>query len=117
MSREFRISVYFDRTKREFIGLDAAKLKQLKEAYPHVNVEIELKKMSAWLDSSKGLRRKGEMSFILKWLNNNFSASPPVQKDVNPTEVDTPIRPEINKYLEGLWKGREHILELNKKKS
>ena len=110
-----RISVYFDRAKNEFVGLDEAQLKCLKDAYPHCDVEAELSKMSLWLQSSKGLRRKGNIGFVLNWLKNNYSS--PKAKNQLPEEVDTPIRPELNRYLEGLWKGREHILELNRRKS
>src|SRR3546814_5457075 len=40
-----------------------------------VNVEQEVKKMCLWLTSEKGLRRKGNIGFILNWLNNAAPSS------------------------------------------
>jgi len=102
--------VYFDREKLQFVGLSDAHLEELKKAYPQINVDVELKKMGLWLTSSKGQTRKGDIAFILNWLNNAHAKSP------ESTDIESPLRPEIQKYLKGLWKGREHILELNKTK-
>lgn len=115
MAKGKRISVYFDRTKGEFVGLDEEQLKKLRESYASLNVDSELKKMSLWLLSVKGARRKGDITFILNWLNNTYPTQVPFVEAQ--TEEDTPIRHEINSYLEGLWKGREHVLEMNKRKS
>lgn len=118
MAKENRTSVYFDRETLQFVGLDVVQMQQLKDTYKGVNVDVEFKKMVLWLTSSKGMKRKGNIGFILNWLNN---ASP--QGTVSPTteqfdlwNEDSPLRPLMENYLRDLWKGREHILELNKRK-
>lgn len=113
MAKEKHTAVYFDREKSQFVGLDAACMKQLKEAYPNVNVAAEVIKMISWLNSPKGKDRKGTIEFIIKWLNNN---SPRPSKTLE-IEQDTPLRPHIEAYLKDLWKGKEHLLEMNKRKS
>lgn len=117
MAKDKRTSVHFDRDKRQFVGLDDVQLKEIKEAYPQIQVELELKKMALWLCSSKGERRQGNLAFITNWLSN---ATPPKQA-VNPSlnkieEEYTPLRPYLDEYLRDLWKGREYILELNKRR-
>lgn len=111
VAKDKSTSVYFDREKLLFVNLEDAYLKQLKETYKGVDVDSELKKMGLWLLSSKGNKRKGNIGFIINWLNN---ASPSTtQAPQEPIEQDTPLRPYLNEYLKELWKGREHILELN----
>lgn len=112
-----RASIYYDRAKQEFVGLDEKKLKGLRETYSRVNVDEELKKMGWWLTTPKGSRRVGNIAFILKWLGNceqSSGSSTPRDRD-GYIELDTPIRLQLNEYLKELWKNREHILELNKK--
>jgi hypothetical protein len=111
MTRDRRISVYFDREKREFVGLDAERLEQLKDLYPGINVDNELKKMTLWLTSWKGKDLKGTMNFITNWLNKVPITQIPTSKK---EEDANPLRPYIDEYLKGLWKGREHILEMNR---
>lgn len=108
-------SVYFDRVTNEFVGLDGVHLQKLKEAYTHVDVDEELKKMSLWLQSAKGKRRKGNIGFILHWLNNATPKYTPSLSDhLDLLESEAPLRLLIQDYLRELWKGKEHILELNK---
>lgn len=111
-------SIYFDREKQKFVGLEGINLQKLKETYQHVDVDTELKKMSLWLTSPKGLRRKGTIDFILNWLNNAAPCFKPSMNDhLDLLESESPLRLLINDYLRELWKGREHILEINKKKT
>lgn len=115
MAKDKRTSVYFDRDKLHFVGLEDAHIKQLKETYKGIDVESELKKMVLWLISSKGKKRKGNIGFILNWLNNaSPSTAPSVSEQFDLMEQDTPLRPLIQEYLKELWKGKEHILEFNK---
>ncbi len=114
VAKDKRTSVYFDREKLTFVGLDKAQIKQLKDTYKGIDVDSELKKMGLWLTSSKGNKRKGNIGFILNWLNN---ASPETTAKINQQldlyEVDSPLRPLLQEYLQDLWKDREHILEFN----
>lgn len=89
-------------------------LQQLKDTYTRIDVDFELKKMALWLQTSKGKARKGCSAFIINWLNNSIPTLP--EKKTEKTE-ETPLRPTVNEYLRELWKGREHILELNTKTS
>lgn len=111
-------SIYFDREKQVFVGLDGIHLQKLKETYQHVDVDTELNKMTLWLLSPKGKKRKGNIGFILNWLNNATPCFKPSMNDhLDLLETESPLRLLINDYLRELWKGREHILEINKKKT
>ena len=94
------------------MNLSDAYIQHLKETYPGIDVDSELKKMGLWLLSSKGTKRKGNIGFIMNWLNNATPSTPTVAHQET-VELDTPLRPWINEYLKDLWKGREHILEMN----
>ena len=106
-------SVYFDREKSQFVGVDAACIEQLKDIFPGVNVILEIKKMTLWLNSTKGIKSKGTINFITNWLEK----SPITQSLTLAIELDTPLRPHIDTYLKDLWKGKEHLLEMNKRRS
>jgi len=112
VARKREPSVFFDREKHCFVGLDAEKLKHLKQAYERIDVDSELNKMGLWLSSPRGSKRKGNGGFIMNWLNNCTPAEP---KPIPREETETPMRPLLNQYLKELWKGREHLLELNKR--
>lgn len=114
LAKEKCISVYFDREKIQFIGLEGELLKRLKRAYPGIDVDSELNKMMLWLTSPRGTARKGTMAFIMGWLNRLNPA--PILAENN-SGSDTPLRDELDSYLKDLWKGREHLLEMNKRKS
>ncbi len=113
VAKEKRTSVYFDRDKSQFANVDEALIGRLKDMYPGINVSLELKKMCLWLLSPKGLKSKGTINFITNWLGNA-----PVTKTTEPEiELDTPLRPELNAYLKELWKGKEYLLTINKRKN
>lgn len=116
MAKDNRTFVYFDRDKLVFVGLEDAQIKQLKETYKGIDVDVELKKMGLWLLSQKGSKRRGNIGFILNWLNNSRpqGTPPSTTEQFNLYEVDSPLRPLLQEYLKDLWKGREHILEFNK---
>ncbi len=113
MAKDKSTSVHFDREKLYFVGLEEAHIKQLKDSYKGVDVESELKKMGLWLLSAKGKSRKGNLGFIINWLNNAVPSVPAIEEPIS-LEEDTPLRPYMNDYLRDLWKGKEHILEFNK---
>ncbi len=116
VAKDKSTSVYFDRERLQFVGLEAAELKRLRETYKGVDVDSELKKMSLWLTSPKGKKRKGNIGFILNWLNKASPsiASPTISEELDLYEFDSPLRPLLLDYLKDLWKGKEHILEFNK---
>jgi len=113
VAKEKRTAVYFDRGTSQFVGVDAACMEQLRHIFPGVNIVSELKKMSLWLVSSKGLKSKGTINFITNWLAKAPVTQPPPAE----VELDNPLRPHIDTYLKDLWKGKEHLLEMNKKRS
>lgn len=112
MSKDNRASVYFDRETLQFVGVDAAYKKQLRETYKGVDIDRELGKMGLWLNSSKGKDRKGTVNFILNWLNNASPSMPPLL-DQHDTSNDSPLSSLFQDYLKDLWKKSEHILEFN----
>lgn len=93
------------------MGITESKLAELKGAFPHVDVETELKKMTLWLQSPNGSKRKGGMNFILNWLNRSKAQVKPITEDTE----DPSLRPLIDEYLEDLWEPCKHIIDLNKK--
>lgn len=115
MAKSKRPSVYFDRTLRCFIGLEDVVLKELKEAYPLLNIDSELKKMMIWLQSPKGKKRIGHIGFIINWLNNSTQRGemPSVEKQLELLDDDTYLGHIILDYLRELWKGKEHLLNFN----
>jgi hypothetical protein len=88
----------------------------LRESYKGIDVANELNKMKFWLLSPKGASRKGSINFIINWLNNALD-SKPAQSVQNYEETPSSLRPYLDEYLKELWKGREHILEMNKRRS
>jgi|ERR1700690_79432 len=111
MAREKHVSVYFDRDKLKFIGLDATIKKSLKNMYCDVDLEKELAKMELWLSSDRGKRRIGNLAFIAHWLSNATTAL--ATKDQQ-TERISPVISLLTDYLKDLWKNREHILKMNR---
>lgn len=101
--------IYYDRNLNKFIGLDDKEFAKLERAFPGIDIEAELNKMGLWLNSSKGKRRIGSISFILNWLRNVGKTLAPVRDHTRSTSMVS----LINDYLEDLWKNRQHILEFN----
>ena len=101
--------IYFDRNSLKFIGIDETQLQQLQDTYAGIDITQELNKMSLWLQSSKGLRRKGNIGFIMNWLNNATPSLPLTKEE----PVDVSLEPIMQEYRKGLWQGKEHILEFN----
>lgn len=110
-----RSSVYFDRVKLQFVGIDELVMQQLSETYPLIDVSSELKKMGLWLTSSRGKSVKGTIGFIINWLNrSNPTKRAEVHCSLVEDDSDSPLAKEYQAYLEDLWKGREHILAMNR---
>jgi len=61
-------NIFFNKEKLSFEGITEQKLKKWKEAFPNCNVDIELKKMEAWLIANSTKRKKNYEKFIVNWL-------------------------------------------------
>lgn len=113
MAKKKDKGIHFDHETSQFVGLTDVDLKRLREIYPNVNVEREIQKMTLWMLSAKGRRRKGDVNFIMNWLKNaaatSYDGTMFLKKD---NEVDRPPT-QYEDYLKDLWKNREHILTLN----
>lgn len=95
------------------MGIDDAVKKQLSDTYKGVDVNSELVRMKLWLSSEKGKKRRGNIAFIMNWLNN---ATPSSVAESTCEILDDSLRPIFHEYLQDLWKNREHILEINTRK-
>lgn len=114
MAKDKRASIYFDHTERRFVGLDDEIKDQLRTIYKNIDIDTELNKMSLWLASDRGAKRKGNITFIMNWLSKASPINVPnLQSDVHLVESDSLLAPILKEYLNDLWKNREHILELN----
>lgn len=119
MAKDKRTSVFFDHQTNTFMGLKDLDIQRLKETYKGIDVDKELKKMGLWLTSNKGKGRVGSMAFILNWLNNaKPSTNQPFQStsssDLTQDQNEAFLTPVFQKYLEDLWKNKEHLLALNR---
>ncbi len=113
MAKDKNASVYFDRESNKFYGLDSQIIKQLEESYDGIDINNELKKMGLWLLSEKGKRRKGNIGFIINWLNNATPMPPTNSEQLDLIQSNSPVGHLFREYLVDLWKNREHILEFN----
>ena len=113
MAKDKRNSVYFDRDTNKFIGLDSQILKQLYVTYDGIEVDTEIKKMELWLLSEKGKRRKGNIGFIINWLNNVTPMPPTKTEQLDLIQSNSPLGHLVREYLMDLWNKAQHILEFN----
>lgn len=113
MAKKSDNSVYFNRESLHFEGLTESVLTQLKEAYKAIDLKQELSKMMLWLQSPKGKARKGNIGFILNWLNN-ASPSPSNTTQLSWFDDDSALTPYLQEYLQDLWKDKAHIFHFNK---
>ena len=112
MSKDKRTSVYFDRDRNDFVGVNDI-IEDLRRAFKDVDIEAELARMKIWLAGPKGKRRTGNIGFIMNWLKNSSPAKQATCEFYDLLESDTPLATVLTEYLEHLWKDREHILQLN----
>jgi hypothetical protein len=112
MAKRKTTSVSFDRKTNSFTGLEGDVLAQLLATYKGIDVQKELGKMSLWLMSDKGKDRKGELSFIMYWLNR--VRAEPIVSQSDHSETNLPLGHLLNDYLTDLWKNSSHIHEFNR---
>jgi len=60
--------IIFNNQAFKFENIPKEKLNKWKEAFPNCNVDIELKKMEAWLAANPERRKKNYEKFIVNWL-------------------------------------------------
>ncbi len=88
---------------------------KINPAYSHINLEIELSKMDAWLLLPKNKGRKKTSRFILNWINKiekPFQISQPQTKEGPPPEI---IPKDFIPDPEGQKKLQKIIGDLSKK--
>ncbi len=109
MAKEYN-SVEFCRKTEAFLGVDVELLNRLKHTYQALDVEMEIKRMALWLISARGKRRKGNLTFIMRWLDTQSGRAyhPPTTP-----QKDSPLSEVLDLYLEGLWTHREHLFRFN----
>lgn len=107
MPRDKGASVYFDRVKNEFIGIDEDLKNSLRSSYPDKELDKELSNMKAWLCSPRGKKRKGTLQFILNWLGNGlYKINEAHNLSLDELQLE---------YLEEIWSKSHHLLVLNTK--
>jgi len=60
--------ITFNKQTFKFENVPEEKLEKWKEAFPFINVEVELKKMEAWLTANPKRLKKNYEKFIVNWL-------------------------------------------------
>ena len=60
--------ITFNKQTFRFENIPEEKLEKWKEAFPFINVEVELKKMEAWLTANPKRLKKNYEKFIVNWL-------------------------------------------------
>jgi hypothetical protein len=60
--------IIFNNQTFKFENIPKEKLEKWKEAFPNCNVDLELKKMEAWLAANPERRKKNYEKFIVNWL-------------------------------------------------
>jgi CRISPR/Cas system CSM-associated protein Csm2 small subunit len=60
--------IIFNNRTFKFENIPKEKIDKWKEAFPNCNVDIELKKMEAWLAANPERRKKNYEKFIVNWL-------------------------------------------------
>ena len=79
-----RVKIFFDYEGDSKIhGIDQKQLDLWKENFPAVDVEEELRKMSAWLDANRANRKKNVKRFIVNWLTKTQDRAPRVKGQEN----------------------------------
>lgn len=110
MAKEKRVTVYFDRETEEFVGLTPLRMNELMQAFPGINITVELMCMKEWLVTDAGKDRVGTMLFILNWLKRSKASNPPSPV---PDNVDPILQPLVSEYLVELWQKNRNLLEMN----
>lgn len=100
------LKISFNRTKKEFENLTPEYIQILKQTFPTVNVDQQLKEMRLWL--IENTHREGTQAFITKWLKKNMADNPVyVPEEEKPFEVDPELQEQMNQRDERIRKKME----------
>jgi len=66
--RKLISGIFFNKTTFKFENIPKEKLNKWKEAFPLINIEVEIKKMEAWLTANPERLKKNYERFIVNWL-------------------------------------------------
>ena len=61
--------IFFNKTTFKFENIPKEKLNKWKEAFPLINIEVEIKKMEAWLAANPKRKKVNYERFIVNWLS------------------------------------------------
>ena len=79
-----KMKIFFDyEGDAKIHGIDQKQLDLWKENFPAVDVEKELKTMSAWLDANRANRKTNVKRFIVNWLTRTQDRAPKVKGQEN----------------------------------
>jgi hypothetical protein len=68
ISSTVEAKIIFNNQTFKFENIPKEKIEKWKEAFPNCNVDLELKKMEAWLAANPERRKKNYEKFIVNWL-------------------------------------------------
>jgi phage replication O-like protein O len=66
--RKLISGIFFNKTTFKFENIPKEKLKKWIEAFPLINIEVEIKKMEAWLAANPKRKKVNYERFIVNWL-------------------------------------------------
>ena len=69
--------IYFDYEALKFVNITDSHTKRWKDAYPAVDVLIELRQMEIWADSNRKNRKSDWQRFIINWLKRSQDKARP----------------------------------------
>jgi len=96
-------NIYFNRENFKFENILKEKLEKWRKAFPHLNVEVELKKMEAWLQANPTRRKKNYERFIVNWLLRVNKKGGKVERYIPISRSDVAAEGETKSYGAGNW--------------
>lgn len=89
-----RETISFDYEKAAFVGLTDEQVTQWAEAFPAVDVPLEIKRAAAWLDANPANRKRNLKRFLVNWLARAQEKAPRVVSTRRPAH---PAKPAASK--------------------
>lgn len=91
-----RETISFDYEKAAFVGLTDEQVTQWAEAFPAVDVPLEIKRAAAWLDANPANRKRNLKRFLVNWLTRAQEKAPRVVSTRRPANQH-PAKPAASK--------------------